>query len=63
LADPIEIGARAYSVGVAIGIAMAPNDGSTSDDLLKSADLAMYEAKRSGVSNISFSGKMRLSAS
>jgi len=31
-----------------IGIALYPLDGSTQDALYKSADLALYEAKRSG---------------
>jgi diguanylate cyclase (GGDEF)-like protein/PAS domain S-box-containing protein len=31
-----------------IGVALFPGDGSTQDELYKSADLALYEAKRSG---------------
>ena len=33
-------------VGVSIGVACAPQDGRTSNDLLASADAALYEAKR-----------------
>jgi hypothetical protein len=33
---------------VSIGIAAAPRDGSTADELLSAADRAMYEAKRRG---------------
>jgi diguanylate cyclase (GGDEF)-like protein len=54
LADPIEIEARTHFVGVAIGIAMAPRDGSTVVDLLRSADVAMYDAKSSEISNFTF---------
>ncbi|CAN5284610.1 GGDEF domain-containing protein [soil metagenome] len=35
-------------VGVSIGIASAPRDGVTADELLSAADRAMYDAKRRG---------------
>jgi diguanylate cyclase (GGDEF)-like protein len=35
-------------IGVSIGCANAPEDGATAEDLLKSADRALYEAKRRG---------------
>lgn len=35
-------------IGVSIGIAAAPRDGTTADELLSVADRAMYEAKRRG---------------
>jgi diguanylate cyclase (GGDEF)-like protein len=46
---PFNIGlpAPAY-VGISIGSARAPGDGETTDALLRSADRAMYEAKRQG---------------
>jgi diguanylate cyclase (GGDEF)-like protein len=33
---------------VSIGVAVYPNDGETSDLLLRRADMALYRAKRSG---------------
>jgi diguanylate cyclase (GGDEF)-like protein len=35
-------------IGVSIGLAAAPRDGDTADELLIAADRAMYEAKRRG---------------
>lgn len=36
------------SIGASVGIALAPNDGTTADRLLKCADLALYRAKVDG---------------
>lgn len=46
LADPVQLGARALQVGVSIGIATAPADGSSGTALLEAADKALYRAKR-----------------
>ena len=35
-------------IGVSIGIALYPQDGQTGDDLVKSADSAMYKSKKKG---------------
>ncbi len=35
-------------IGVSVGIAVAPSDGDKSDQLMKSADLALYRAKADG---------------
>ena len=40
--------ATASSVGISIGITLVPLHGDNIDDLLRRADLAMYDAKRSG---------------
>jgi diguanylate cyclase (GGDEF)-like protein len=42
------IDGQIMNVGASIGIAVAPRDGLTRDDLLKSADLALYYSKGAG---------------
>ncbi|HAT39397.1 MAG TPA: hypothetical protein DCW35_05245, partial [Polynucleobacter sp.] len=37
-----------------IGVAFYPEDAHTDDELMKCADLAMYETKQSGRNQISF---------
>ena len=48
LSGPFRIDAAQASVGVSIGIALAPNAGERPDDLLRGADLALYSAKDAG---------------
>jgi diguanylate cyclase (GGDEF)-like protein len=45
---PYEIAGHNVVVGTSIGIALAPNDGVATDQLLKNADLALYRAKAGG---------------
>jgi diguanylate cyclase (GGDEF)-like protein len=47
VSEPFEFAAAAR-VGVSIGLASAPRDGETADELLSAADRAMYDAKRRG---------------
>jgi diguanylate cyclase (GGDEF)-like protein/PAS domain S-box-containing protein len=42
---PYEIDGQCLTVGVSIGIALAPTDGTSCEKLLKNADLALYRAK------------------
>ncbi|ACA16311.1 diguanylate cyclase/phosphodiesterase [Methylobacterium sp. 4-46] len=42
------------SIGASLGIALAPQDGTDPDRLLKSADLALYRAKRDGRATFRF---------
>jgi diguanylate cyclase (GGDEF)-like protein len=51
---PFEIEDHKMYVGTSIGIALAPDDGSDAEDLLKKADLALYETKASGRNGFTF---------
>ena len=48
LSRTFELGIHRFDIGASAGIALAPNDGLTSDDLLSRADQALYACKRSG---------------
>ena len=48
LAQPVELDDAAPIVGASIGFAMSGPDSSTSEELLKHADIAMYAAKSAG---------------
>ena len=48
LREPFLIDGKEVVITVSIGVAMAPADGNDYESLLRSADLAMYEAKATG---------------
>jgi predicted signal transduction protein with EAL and GGDEF domain len=48
LSVPYELDGNQVIVSTSIGIALAPEDGTTPDELLKNADMAMYRAKADG---------------
>ena len=48
LGTPYEIDGHHVTTGASIGVVVAPSDGTHSDHLLKSADLALYQAKAEG---------------
>jgi diguanylate cyclase (GGDEF)-like protein len=48
IAKPFNIDGGDVSIGASIGIALAPEQGTGSDELLKMADLALYRAKSAG---------------
>jgi diguanylate cyclase (GGDEF)-like protein len=48
IAEPFELDGHPATVGVSIGIAVAPCDGNEPDQLLKNADLALDRAKAEG---------------
>jgi diguanylate cyclase (GGDEF)-like protein len=48
VSQPYDLDGYRPVVGVSIGVAIGPQDGATSHELLKAADLAMYRAKLDG---------------
>ncbi|OAA88592.1 Cyclic di-GMP phosphodiesterase Gmr [Clostridium ljungdahlii] len=54
---PYNILDQEITLGVSIGIALAPYDESTVEGLIRKADAAMYDAKESGKGKYSFSSK------
>ena len=48
ISEPYELDGTAIRIGASIGIMMAPRGGLDARTLLKSADLAMYQAKQEG---------------
>jgi diguanylate cyclase (GGDEF)-like protein len=54
LQRPVSIAGRDHFVRASIGITLFPDDGSTIDELMRNADLAMYQAKDGGRSRAVF---------
>jgi len=51
---PMQIEGHALQLSTSIGIALLPDHGSTPDDLLKRADIALYRVKELGRNGIAF---------
>lgn len=63
VASPIEVDGNLIRVGASIGIAVAPIDGDNAQDLLRHADLALFQAKSEGRNVIRyFEPEMRIRA-
>jgi diguanylate cyclase (GGDEF)-like protein len=54
LLKPVDIFGRHILIGASVGIVMIPRDGDTAADLLRRADLALYQAKREGRGRVIF---------
>jgi diguanylate cyclase (GGDEF)-like protein/PAS domain S-box-containing protein len=48
LTEPFHVNDHVLHIGGSAGIAIAPNDGVTADELIANADLALYKAKSEG---------------
>ena len=51
---PLQVDGERLEMGASIGIALMPDDGVTPDQLMRHADMALYEAKVAGRSQIRF---------
>ena len=54
VSHPFELDGNRVCVGTSIGIAIAPQDGTDADELLKKADLALYRTKAEGRNGYNF---------
>jgi diguanylate cyclase (GGDEF)-like protein len=54
MSEPFQLGGDMLPMSVSIGIAVHPSDGESGEQLVSSADAAMYLAKRSGRNNAKF---------
>ena len=48
LSESYDIGGIEVVIGASVGIALSPSDGTTSEELMRSADMALYRAKSDG---------------
>ena len=48
LSAPLDLPETAWPMSASVGVARFPEQGATADDLMKKADIALYEAKRRG---------------
>ena len=58
LGAPFEIDGHQIVIGASVGVAFSPEHGTDPDELLKKADLAMYDAKAAGRGAASFFNTM-----
>jgi diguanylate cyclase (GGDEF)-like protein/PAS domain S-box-containing protein len=54
LSEPYDIDGQQVVIGASVGIALAPADGETAEQLLGNADMALYQAKEDGRRNFRF---------
>ena len=52
--EPIDLGGRRMVMTTSIGISIFPDDGTSAEELLKHADLALYQSKDSGRNGLHF---------
>ncbi|WP_194789371.1 putative bifunctional diguanylate cyclase/phosphodiesterase [Pseudomonas sp. UFMG81] len=52
--EPIDLGGRRMVMTTSIGISIYPDDGTSAEELLKHADLALYQSKGCGRNSLNF---------
>jgi len=57
--EAVLIDGRSCSTTASIGVSFFPDDADTDDELVRTADHAMYEAKRTGANQVCFAGSRR----
>ena len=58
LRQPVLLASRSFSLHASVGISLFPSDAGTADELMKHADIAMYQAKRSGSGSCFYSTEL-----
>jgi diguanylate cyclase (GGDEF)-like protein len=61
-ATPFDVAGQRCTVGLTVGYALAPLDGSDADDLIKRADAAMYAGKQAGRHRVQRGGRSLVAA-
>jgi diguanylate cyclase (GGDEF)-like protein len=56
MAQPFDVLGRQILIGVSVGIAVVPDDGTTMDEVLRKADTALYRSKSDGRGRFTFYG-------
>ena len=59
--EPVALHGVAIASSASVGIALAPLDAGTADELLRCADLAMYTAKRGGMPSLRYTDDLEAS--
>jgi diguanylate cyclase (GGDEF)-like protein/PAS domain S-box-containing protein len=53
-AIPVSFKGREIPIGASVGVSLYPHDGSTAAELMRAADLAMYQGKHNGRDEVNF---------